>query len=428
MKIPTYKNAKSKIKKVATEFAEDRKLKKQLRRPTGFRLVIADGINLLDPLQWDAIVKGQSIFFQRNYLQMLECAGPENIEPRYVIIYEENSPVAALTLQIVNVSATQIPKGKEKDIGKSKTPRTIIKKMIQPMKEKLLSGINERILVCGNLLSYGFHAIAFAPNVDKSKIWPAISEALNRVRHAEKILGKTEFILIKDITPDQLSASKVLNKLFYRELETEPNMILNILPEWKSHENYLTSLQSKYRSSVKQSILKPIEDAGCKIENLTDISAHAERLHELYLEVHEKAALRLFTLPVVYFAALADVLKENFVCKVIKREEKILGFIITIKDNQTAFGYHIGYDKKEAENLPLYLRLLHLTVSDACDLGCRQLSLGRTALEPKARLGCKPEPISIWLRHRQPVMNLLVRNLLRVVSHEDAPERNPFKK
>lgn len=428
MKLQTLKEAKTKIKKVASQLVETHQLRKQLRRPSGFRFLIADGINLLDSKQWDKIVAGQSFFFQRNYLKMLEQAGPENMDYRFVLIYEGDEPVAALVLQLVSISGNQIPKGEDKSGENSKSARVTLKKLIKPMKEKLLSKINERILVCGNLLSYGFHAVAFNDKVDRSKIWPAISEALYRVRRAEKLLGKTDFILVKDMTPEQLGPSKVLSKISYRELETEPNMKLEILPEWKTHENYLGSLASKYRSAVKQQILKPIDDAGCTVEHLTDLLNNAERIHELYLEVHEKAGLRLFTLPEIYFAALQEVAGKNFLCSVIKKENKILGFIITIRDNETAFGYHIGYDKKEAEGLPLYLRLLHASVSDACLLGCRWLSLGRTALEPKARLGCKPEPISVWLRHRQPVMNVFVRNLLRVVPHDDAPERNPFKK
>lgn len=428
MKLHSLKNTKAKFKKVASRLSEAHQIRKQLRAPSGFRFVVADGISLLDPLQWDLIVKDQSLFFQRNYLTMLEGFGPENIEYKYVIIFEGNSPVAAMALQIVSVIGTQIPKGKNHEEIVEKSPRTILKNMLQPVKVKILSEIKERILVCGNLLSYGFHAIAFAPNVDRAKIWPAISEALQKVRLAEKIIGNTDFTLIKDITPDQLTASKVLSKLSFRQLETEPNMILKLSSEWKSHDNYLASLSSKYRSAYKQKIQKPIEDAGCTVEHLADITSNAERIHELYLEVHEKAGLRLFTLPSFYFAALAEILGEGFICSVIKRENKILGFVITIKDGDTAFGYHIGYDKKEAENLPLYLRLLHATIGDSCSLGCQQLSLGRTALEPKAGLGCKPEAISVWIRHRQLMMNLFLRNLLRVVTHDEAPERNPFKK
>ena len=56
-----------------------------------------------------------------------------------------------------------------------------------------------------------------------------------------------------------------------------------------------------------------------------------------------------------------------------------------------------------------------------------RLSLGRTALEPKAALGAKPEPMSVWLRHRVPALNWIIRGVLGVVPHNEAPERNPFK-
>jgi hypothetical protein len=66
-------------------------------------------------------------------------------------------------------------------------------------------------------------------------------------------------------------------------------------------------------------------------------------------------------------------------------------------------------------------------VADAIALGCRSLSFGRTALEPKARLGATAAPLRIWVRHRVPIANLLLRNLLHVVPHEEAPVRSPFK-
>ena len=43
-------------------------------------------------------------------------------------------------------------------------------------------------------------------------------------------------------------------------------------------------------------------------------------------------------------------------------------------------------------------------------------------------LGAQAQAITVWMRHRQPVMNVFVRNLLCVIPHEEAPERNPFKK
>ena len=50
------------------------------------------------------------------------------------------------------------------------------------------------------------------------------------------------------------------------------------------------------------------------------------------------------------------------------------------------------------------------------------------ALEPKARLGARPDPMRIWIRHRIPMLNLIVRGLLHTIDdHEEPPQRNPFK-
>lgn len=85
------------------------------------------------------------------------------------------------------------------------------------------------------------------------------------------------------------------------------------------------------------------------------------------------------------------------------------------------------FDRKLTEGLPLYLQLLHATSRDAIDWRYTRLSLGRTALEPKAGLGAKPEPMNIWLRHRVPALNWAIRGLLDAVPHAEPPERNPFK-
>ena len=81
-----------------------------------------------------------------------------------------------------------------------------------------------------------------------------------------------------------------------------------------------------------------------------------------------------------------------------------------------------------ALDLPLYLRLLHASIADAIALGACSVSFGRTALEPKARLGCKPQEMQVWLRHRQPVFNQIVKRLVGFAHHAEAPDANPFKK
>jgi len=133
------------------------------------------------------------------------------------------------------------------------------------------------------------------------------------------------------------------------------------------------------------------------------------------------------TLPDVYFPALARFGGDRVRYAAVRRGDELLGFLVTLKDGATAIAYHIGFDRQAAEGLPIYLRLLHAGIADAIDMGCSRISFGRTALEPKARLGARPDPMSVWVRHRQPVLNALIRDLLGGVHHDEAPERNPFK-
>ncbi len=112
----------------------------------------------------------------------------------------------------------------------------------------------------------------------------------------------------------------------------------------------------------------------------------------------------------------------------VKRGDAMLGFLISVADGDTAIAFHIGFDRAAAADLPIYLRLLHAGIVDALSLGCKEISFGRTALGPKAALGAKPQTFGVLVRHRQPVLNKMMKRLLLGIEHEEAPERSPFKK
>jgi predicted N-acyltransferase len=273
------------------------------------------------------------------------------------------------------------------------------------------------------------HGISFAPNVDQQELWPAVAEAIYRLRRVDKLFGDTAFVMVKDIPDAYAASATALARFSYRELETEPNMVLDISPQWKTYDDYMASLTSKYRKQAKQ-IEKEVTAAGCTVEEIStrEIARHAEQLHALYLQTHKNARLRLVTLPVAFLPTLAERLGDDMRFTVLRKDGELLGFVTTVKDGETAVGYYIGFDRKQNAEIPIYFRLLQAVVGHAIALGCKRLSLGRTALEPKARLGARPDPMRVWIRHRIPMLNLIVRGLLHTIDdHEEPPQRNPFK-
>ena len=413
----------SAIRRLSSKLSEARINHAIRHRPTGFQFAIADNVRFLNAADWDATAQNGGFFLSRKYLEVLADHAPDNVSPRCALIYDGGAPVAAIAAQIVELSGARMVKKN----AAAKNAQPSLKSALTPIAKKAATMLKERALICGNLLSWGQHGVAFAPGADTLAIWPAVTEALYRIRRGEKLLGDASLLVIKDLDESQMPTASSLRQFSYRPLETDPNMVLTLRPGWRTFDDYLASLDGKYRKSTRQ-LIAAGNEAGIVFEELTDLSTVEDSLHALYRQVHAAATVQPITLRPTYLPALAKVAGRDFRCTVAKKGGAIVGFVTSVKDGETAIGYYMGYDRAlAATGVPLYLRLLHSTIEHAMTFGCRQLSLGRTALEPKSRLGAKPVPLHLWTRHRVPAVNWLLRTILQSVPHEEAPERNPFK-
>jgi hypothetical protein len=402
---------KKALKKLAdtAQLIKDRRSAR--RSPSGLDLVLADKIDFVNPQDWDALAR-QSVFLSRDYLRVLERYSPDNLQARYAMAYAAGQPVAIVLLQRISLTGDRIPQ----------------KEDTKKLRHKPLAKYAEHVLVCGNVLVWGTRSMAFAADADPVQTWHAVCEAIYRLRRADKLLGESDLIMVKDFATSDAAAQENLRLLGYRSVETEPDMVLDIRPEWKKPDDYLASLTSSYRSNAKK-LLKDCAAAGISFRLLSpaEMLARADELHALYLQVHEGQGLRLATLHPLYLPAMAQILGERFRCRVAEQDGKALGFVTTVRDASTAVGYYIGYDKPSNEAAPIYLSLLGSCVDDAIEMGAQQLSLGRTALEPKAKMGCKPVSLSCAVKHRVSALNPLLSALTHNVSHNEPPERSPFK-
>ena len=246
------KKPRAPLQRIASGLRDIHDRHRDRHRPTGFGFAFGDRIDYLDPQKWDAVTNGHSFFFRREILRVIETHGPENIQPRYALIFEEDRPVCCLAAQIVTVSGESL--GKE-----SPKPSKHFSRVFR-------RAVRERILVAGNLVSWGFHGVAFAPGAEPARLWPAVAEALYRIRRAERLIGQTDFVMIKDLTSEQ-TGQDILRRFSYRPLETEPNMVLSLDPAWRTYDDYLAALDAKYRRNAKDHG-KKLGAAGCTIERL----------------------------------------------------------------------------------------------------------------------------------------------------------------
>lgn len=75
----------------------------------------------------------------------------------------------------------------------------------------------------------------------------------------------------------------------------------------------------------------------------------------------------------------------------------------------------MGFRYDLNDKLPIYFRLLQPVIETAIGWKCKKVSFGRSALGPKADLGAKPVECHVWVRHRVPVVNRVLRKQFHTV-------------
>lgn len=374
---------------------------------------------MLNPEHWDLLTRERSVFLSRRYLSLLHQHAPPGVRLHAALVYRDGRPVAAVAAQSIRIREDNLPKSERTTRKRERTWW------------RAVAGMDQRVLICGNLLSWGNHGVAFAPDVEPRLVWPGVTEALYRLRKADRMFGQTDLILVKDLPEEDDVAAQALHPYSYRPFATEPDMVLTLDAGWNTFSDYLASLRKDYRKAVRNTH-KQIDEAGLSVQRLSaeEMQSESAALHRLYLDVQQKQRFRLITLSPSYLPALAGAFADDFVTSGIRTADgRLVGFVSTLRDGAGAVAYYIGFDRQlAATGVPLYLRLLQAVVEDAIALRADCISFGRTALEPKARLGAVPRGLRCFVRHRIEPLNVVIRGLLETMPEPDLPpERNPFR-
>jgi Acetyltransferase (GNAT) domain len=450
----------------------------------GIRFALADSIAFLNASDWDRVSAGAGLFLSRRFLGLLEQNRPENLSSHYALAFAEGRPVAAIVAQSLDIRVADLSfsRAKEKGQGIWRSLEKAMARSIARGRKKILlfealvpwarldtvaqvaeepelwsevasslgrqwhgllkiaehaaefpvTWAHQRMLVCGNLLSTGPRGVAFAEGEDPELVWPVVAEAMHRIRRSIRPFGDFDLVMIKDLTDEQKDAEAALRRFHFRRFETEPNMILHFNPGWRSFDDYLADMRSEYRIRIRRTI-RDLKDSGIVFERLSveQVKAKALEIYGLYLQVHAHQKLRLVTIGAQWIPALAAAFGEDF-CTVIARQkdgDKLLGFVNVIRDGRSVHGYYMGFDKATAaRGIPLYLGLVYAGVGQGIEMGAEQMSLGRTALPPKAQIGAKAQPMYGYLWHRNRALNLAVPSILALLpTPDEPPERHPFR-
>ena len=113
------------------------------------------------------------------------------------------------------------------------------------------------VLVLGNLTHTGQHAMYFNQNsITQSEFFDLVFKAFDELEQLIKTQynKKIHAVLLKDFFKNDPihQAKHVFDSHKLHQVAVQPNMIMPIQPNWKHMDDYVASLNSKYKTRYKR--------------------------------------------------------------------------------------------------------------------------------------------------------------------------------
>lgn len=345
-------------------------------------------------------------------LEALENTMPEDIQFRYVNIYDNSELIGVMYLQCLRFNSRHYHHG------------ILDKPVIKHIKDFILSKSAD-ILICGNIFRVNFQGFYFKDKAKRELIF----DCLNLYRQEMKIEKNFCGILVKDCSREFKSTEFTCHgfKAFNQDLTME----LVLRENWRTFDDYLNDLSRKYRQRANK-IIRSKSNLRLIDMDVELLETHKERINELYMNIVNQQTLALGILNSDYFIQMKNGLENGFKVYGYFEGDKLLAFSSHIYyfPKKSMEIHYIGLDYDFNNQYNLYFNILFDGISTSIENGFSNIEMGRTAREAKANAGAHAvENYNyVWLRPgiTRFAMNTLGKWFENKIG-DDWKKRHPFK-
>jgi predicted N-acyltransferase len=348
--------------------------RRSARRPE-----IVDAISKHVAEDWDAVAAGR-VLASRDWLLALEEAGIPGIEPRYVVVRVGSRPVGT--------AVCYLTRGRQPGLDPDDLLLGELKLVVRRLGFSFLPA-----LVSAPFRGYGIQLFGLPRE--------ALLDEIEALARCERLP-----LHIPRVPEDEADLCRLLLERGYHRTWDQPIARLDIA--WDTFDGYLKALRtvgSRAEGTARREINRN-RRAGVVIQEIEDVPAYADRLHEL-AQAHE---FRRNRARVPYPPSLLPRLKERLRdrCTVYGafKGGRLTGFATLVHDGDS--GYLPFFGLEEAKEDFTYFNLCYYQpIREATASGLRHLHFGRLLCELKARRGCRILRTSRFYKGATPIQHLV---------------------
>jgi hypothetical protein len=371
---------------------------------------------------WNKVVSEDSIFFNLDYLKLVEHSTHAVLKCRYVIIYKNEQACGIIYFQLTEFKANVFGDLLSGEIDEIKSKRLkLFEKYVESKDE---DDILFRLFTVGNNLVSGEYGFLKTDRISKNDFYNILHALIKTISSEENLKTTIAAVLVKDFEKP-LKELEQTEK--YEAFKVEPNLVVDIPGGLNNLEAYLQLFSKKYRNRAK-SILKNRSEFTIKDLSLHEIEKHTDRIYYLYHNIYAKAKFKLLLLPHNYFAETKKIFPDRFFMKGLYAGDELIAFSSWfIMHDDTIEAHYIGMDYELNSKLELYQNILYSFIELAIATGKAKVNLGRTAAEIKTTVGAKAHELTCYLQPQNTVSKFIAKPFIKFLEPKEWIPRNPFK-
>lgn len=369
-------------------------------------LSLHEGLDELEPAAWDALVAHRGLYLQRRFLEPLD-RGCEEV--RYAAFRKEHRLLGVARFERARFTGPSVlPLLGEGEWARWAARSVGLDKPVQTW-----------AWICGSAFFGCEHGFAFSDELDRGEALQLLRRALSELQRD----APAPNLLFKEFLGE---APLPLSELGCAEMQGGHRMVLELDPAWGSYDDYLASLRSKFRVKARRADSMSAALHVRELE-LAELWVHQERVQELLDQVCAKADYQLGCVSVASITALRARLGPELHLRGYFLDGRLVGFLSAFERGDTLDAHLVGLDYSVARQHGIYPRMLVDFLRIGLERGLERIDYGRAAEDIKSTLGARPVPTTVFLRHRNALVNPVLGLVARSVRLDEPKLRAPFK-
>lgn len=365
--------------------------------PNNFSVTIHDSITKVPAAEWDGIVGRDKIRCKHCFLLAVERSNIAGMKLFYPVVYDAHGRIVAHTIVYLvrselNIFATGINR-----------------KISDAIRKVWKNYLFFRTMECGSPVALG-DCFSVAKNFDRGALLTCLIRAIEASAEEKKVSA----VVFRDFYQEELESYQRLLGKGYSRLDHLPIALMNL--PWSKFDDYKKSLRSHYRYNLNK-VQARLNRDNITVEITRNFAAHAEVFQSLWDNVYRNAnEFRREYLDIAFFENMGK--NEGFDCRalILKKDQEIIGFSLLLLDDETLTTMYVGIDYKHNKRYSVYYNILYLTIDLAIKENKKIIDMGITCYTPKAQIGCQFAPLSIFVKHLRPIINIFCGPALRIMN------------